>query len=191
MNSMIASVAKLVTNNLNPPPPAEDDDAEIARRLQQQFEEQFKQEQIDLEMARRLNRSHFDCAICMTQMSTDDVFIIDQCQHRMCRDCAQGMIQVAIDNNDFPLRCPTCKASATPTNRVITEISQMEALTVLTPDYVDKMLRAQLTLAAMRHKYSTCPQPDCKGIAELVDGLQFRCPLCNVSTCTSCKVTFL
>ncbi|KAJ3043654.1 E3 ubiquitin-protein ligase rnf14 [Rhizophlyctis rosea] len=55
--------------------------------------------------------STFHCPICLNDTTPiGNVFHIDTCSHRLCRDCAKDVITQDVKNGKWPLACPICLA---------------------------------------------------------------------------------
>ena len=83
----------------------------------------------------------FECPICQMEMPIENVFVIGECEHQFCRECAQHSIKADLSYNRVIPRCPTCLASA---NKKITEIAQNSVELVL--EEKDLRLYHSLTL---------------------------------------------
>lgn len=55
-----------------------------------------------------LRNSKFECCICQDEISRDDIFVIGQCDHEMCRHCARETFKMSIRERKLPPPCPKC-----------------------------------------------------------------------------------
>eukprot|EP01061_Rhynchopus_euleeides_P003306 TRINITY_DN12585_c0_g1_i4.p1 TRINITY_DN12585_c0_g1~~TRINITY_DN12585_c0_g1_i4.p1 ORF type:complete len:526 (+),score=147.98 TRINITY_DN12585_c0_g1_i4:888-2465(+) len=65
-----------------------------------------------VQAALRSIRTTEDYVSCSLQMCATDepaVWCLQKCGHSMCKGCAVGLIENAINNHDFPLQCPKCR----------------------------------------------------------------------------------
>ena len=71
--------------------------------------------QIQLELDeedRRFREEHwqdtFDCGICLETCPKDDITCLESCTHVFCRNCMRNHIRSKLQEQRFPIFCPTC-----------------------------------------------------------------------------------
>lgn len=156
------------------------------QHLQEDEERRKEEEDQNFLYAKQLALdSVFSCGICMTEeRSEEDVFLIAECQHKMCRECARSYIKNAIAENQLPLKCPSCTAEKKiNASHKEGEITQADATSVLSEEESQKLHKASLSLFIDKQgngNYIHCNKPDCDGLVEMVGGhCRFECPICG------------
>jgi hypothetical protein len=81
-----------------------------AMHLQREFEEEDRALSTQRTELIKSGQGWFECGICMDEMRTDSIAIIDSCGHTFCRECLRGHVTVRLDEHRFPILCPTCTA---------------------------------------------------------------------------------
>lgn len=101
---------------------AASDDAQLAAMLQREEEERIRVEQLQNEMAakaleeedrKRIEAEYakqtYDCLICMTECALDEMYTLETCDHRFCRDCIATGTRIKITEGEIDpaqMRCP-------------------------------------------------------------------------------------
>jgi Ring finger domain len=81
-----------------------------AMHLQREFDEEDRALSTQCTELVKSGQGWFECGICMDEMSTDSIAIIDSCGHTFCRECLRGHVTVRLYEHRFPILCPTCTA---------------------------------------------------------------------------------
>jgi hypothetical protein len=166
---------------------------EADERLALELSEQWAQEQErcdeDARIAAGLAQEIFECSICMEDRSEEDVFLVDRCEHKLCRFCMAQHVLSEVTAARVPARCPICMIDS-PDD--VKELSEAAAMTVLEPDQTTLYQKISLQNAVEQNKHMHhCNEPNCNGVVELVDDFKrFSCPIpeCGVERCISCNV---
>ena len=156
-------------------------------RLVLELQREEEQEAADARMAASLVQQTFECPICLEERPNEDVFIVERCDHEVCRFCMAHHILSEVTTRNVPTRCAVC-ISMTPDD--ITELNEMEAKSLLTDEQIERYDHTSLRNAVDRTTaLHTCNEPDCHGVAELDgDYVRFQCPVCTVERCVHCNV---
>ncbi|CAE6412204.1 unnamed protein product [Rhizoctonia solani] len=85
---------------------------ELAFRLQREFDHETTQFSMGESLAKSMERSKFDCGICMEEYTDEAIARIDACGHSSCRDCMRSNIQSKIEERRYPIPCPFCVAGS-------------------------------------------------------------------------------
>jgi len=125
-----------------------------------------------------------DCPVCLSAIERNSVFVLESCSHVFCRDCAVGLVENAIRNNELPIRCcaEDCHESV-----VIQDLRNLLGgrLTRL----YDTAIR--VFLLANGDTYSCCITTDCKMIYRRSEpdsnSNDSMCSECGISLCTACN----
>jgi len=155
-----------------------------SERVEARETEAFIKQLLETEKREReaaLERKTYECAICCTDYKVDQIYIVDICSHKFCRDCLQQYLQVKIGEGTGGVKRIRCPSPSCPTELTPDEIKQL----VSSEDYA-KYERFNLeavleTIPDLRW----CPKPNCKN-AMIGDP---RRPM-MVCTNPSCKFTF-
>jgi len=188
---------------------------EHLQRLQQEEVERKKRSDDDHKLAKELQEQwkSFECSICMEDKSLDDVFYTDECDHQFCRKwyvidlihsnafhsqqlprlydtelfaSISDYVNSRILHLEFPIPCPGCTyANEKEPAEIGQDLVQIVVDAKDYQNYLDKTLQKH----AMTEGLFTCPQPNCKGLAEIVaPNRQFMCPVCHFTFCTVCLI---
>ena len=91
---------------------------EEAQQLAQQQAEAERLEREEAEVAARLaedrrlaeeaqRAGQFSCPICLDdEVPMEDVFHLDACEHKVCRNCAHRLVSAKLADRQLPLTCP-------------------------------------------------------------------------------------
>ncbi|GMH44954.1 hypothetical protein BSKO_12911 [Bryopsis sp. KO-2023] len=149
------------------------------------------------------NDSTFNCPICLVEVEIENVFLVDSCEHRMCRDCVRQMILKALRSGTVPVSCPSCQSEPCPKCPEKTSapgaslqkkrctLSQGDVETVLTEEEFLRFLSATLNASVNNSGGSLvrCPDGECSGVLEIPDDrVNFLCPVCVRLWCRNCEV---
>jgi hypothetical protein len=145
----------------------EETSAQIAKELQAKEEE--------------LKDAH--CEICMDDFNPMDKFIMGECGHYFCRDCALEYFKTSL--NEFPIKCPHCGEA----------VSDDALELILPPDMFKKYEKFRFERALQSDKdFCRCLTPDCEnGVIIARDaGLpdkawQWKCDVCTKKYCLKCN----
>lgn len=164
-------------------------------RLAKNFEELAKVSRRELFETTKMNNNNntgnkncFECAICFEEQEMENAFLINDCGHQVCLDCARAIVKHDVVGNQRLPRCPLCLAK---------DLKE----TMIQPYGVESLIQGQLlksyhdlyTGIKMAHLNTySCPTPDCpnKSIAQTLmdcEGDRFVCSVCNMSSCIKCK----
>jgi hypothetical protein len=55
-----------------------------------------------------VQRSTFNCGVCLETHAVDDITRVDPCGHTFCRECIRSYISSKLKERHFPIFCPTC-----------------------------------------------------------------------------------
>jgi len=125
------------------------------------------------------------CPICFMDYPVENIYILDGCFHRFCKECIAGWIITKIDDGEVKIiTCPDNKCSQEVTYN---EIKQIVTDKVVFAKYEKFTLEKALEgIADLRW----CPRPGC-GNAMIggADTLMIRCsnPACQFCFCFQCK----
>ncbi|RUS29458.1 hypothetical protein BC938DRAFT_480642, partial [Jimgerdemannia flammicorona] len=138
-------------------------DADIARRLQEEFELEESRIRADRTHAESLHQSILECPICSSEYPVDSTFHIDECGHDICRTCATQYVQTAIETRTFPCLCPCCIAADDAENPS-SVISQNMVLSVLKEEGQRRWLEIERERAITSDPtviFTNCRNPEC------------------------------
>ena len=133
-----------------------------------------------------LEQETFECPVCLDDFPVDFAFRNSKCDECvLCRECARNHVLEEVAQSHIPARCAVCLG-----NGEATELSEVELLSLLTGEEQTMYHHRSRQLAVASAKDMVgCTQPDCNGVAEMVDGYKrFHCPACEHEHCTSCGV---
>jgi len=130
-------------------------------------------------MAKKLSEEIFTCDICYEEQSYENQFIVDKCDHKLCRQCASLHIDAQMEKNAIPIMCPYLKCH--------TEIPEYLIQSVISNEKFTLYFKKGKNLAILTHNYKTCPQQDCEGVVDCEENI-FCCPICQYNFCMECKV---
>jgi len=142
----------------------------------------------------------FECSICMTESAKEDLFLVSECQHELCRTCVVPYIDNALKENKLPIRCPKCLADPAKKNKRIAEFSHSDLDAIIPPDVARKLHDQELNMwIAGNPLVQRCPKADCKGWFELASAVEHKdtdphctCPIdtCKHEWCARCNVAW-
>jgi len=55
-----------------------------------------------------VQRSTFNCGVCLETYAVEDITRVDSCAHAFCRECIRSHISSKLKERHFPIFCPTC-----------------------------------------------------------------------------------
>lgn len=152
-------------------------DEECARRLQEEF---------DREVADKVERTRFQCKLCL-EMGTYDHSVELDCCHRFCSECFNSLLEVKIKEKNVKeeeLCCPMpgCACAVT--------VLQIEGSTKGTPLW-DRFLASRQELwRPDADRLCCCPSSDCAyQFLAAPDMAEVRCPQCRKAFCAQCGCT--
>lgn len=130
------------------------------------------------------SKNSFSCRVCNQEIGMENVFLIDECQHKICRDCARTSIKNDVINHKQLPQCPICLTQKV--NKVCM-ISQFGVELVLEGKDLEKY--HQLCVNKVVNSYS-CPTPRCTNIVHVDETVSyFKCGACKLSSCVKCNAT--
>merc|ERR1712091_379381 len=115
----------------------------------------------------------------MEEKPQEDVFIVDGCEHELCRICMSHHVESEVTQRHLPARCPCCPMEG----EGKTELSENQAKLVLRPQMIASYDRISLAMGTVT--CCRCNEPDCVGVVELVNHTHFICPIptCRKERC--------
>ena len=121
-----------------------------------------------------------DCPVCLCPVEKEGAYIMELCGHVYCKECVHGLVQSAINDTQFPIKCvqETC-----------TEVFCIDDLQHIVETCFQSLLTASLDsfVSDKRNDYHYCNTPDCPSIYRVTaDGTQFICSICDQTCCTRC-----
>lgn len=69
-----------------------------------------RQLQIEEERQSELLRNIIKCPICMDLYSFEVMLHVEPCGHAVCREDMLGHVSAALDQRQWPIVCPVCRA---------------------------------------------------------------------------------
>jgi hypothetical protein len=83
----------------------------LARELQRLYDEEDRQ----LGAERSALKKHaqvesFDCGICFENLHRENIAQFASCKHRYCRSCLREHVSSTLEQRQYPIICPECKA---------------------------------------------------------------------------------
>eukprot|EP01132_Coremiostelium_polycephalum_P001429 gene1429-1803_t len=143
------------------------------------FKEFMKNEQNQLEEEHR-NRLH-ECSICYSELTIGDFYIMDECEHRFCRDCLVYHYKTQVGAMFPNIKCPhtTCK-------KIVTYEEVKHILDGEWFEKYDNLLLKNSLESDKRVRY--CPFVDC-GVPMVNNKTDdhCQCPKCSYSFCFKCR----
>ncbi|MEW5313498.1 MAG: hypothetical protein WDW38_005062 [Sanguina aurantia] len=130
------------------------------------------------------------CGICLEDITAEDVYCIESCQHRFCRPCLSTYTRGLISEHRFPLQCPHPGCSHSISTTQVSELlgNQQD---------VDTLQRLEVESCIPDSSKFYCPNPGCSMLL-IVDEQHpaqkqqqqqaSRCPVCQETVCVACKV---
>ncbi|XP_022192509.2 ranBP-type and C3HC4-type zinc finger-containing protein 1 isoform X1 [Nilaparvata lugens] len=130
-----------------------------------------------------VNKTPFDCTICLTPVDRGGGIVLKECLHLFCRDCLAQTIEY---NEDAVVRCPFRGENGEICNHNLLE---REIREIIPHDIYEKHLSRSLSLSESKIKNSFhCRAPDCCGWWVVEDEVTFiSCPVCTADNCIRCR----
>lgn len=135
------------------------------------------------EKQKELDQCTYECSICLDDLKIDQIYILEECFHRYCRQCLNDHCKTQIqDGNTRQITCPTVDC-----NHII---SYAEIQHVLSSEMLEKyetfLLKATLTDDP---DCVWCARPGCDMAMIAHGGIMMVCPLdsCGFAFCRSCQ----
>ena len=151
-------------------------DEEYAKMLEEEERFRFNKEQ-------ESNKQLKKCEICLEDFSllnSNNYFLTCNCTiHDKCFD---DYIKSQVEQNNLPIKCPSCGKEVHPNFIQDSLNSNQELLKKYFKFSMNKFLNEY------NNEYSSCPTPGCEYAFFFNQGeYHFRCPLCNKEYCLNCK----
>ena len=151
-------------------------DEEFAKMLEEEERIRFNKEQEN-------NKQLKKCEICLEDFSlldSNNYFLTCNCTiHDKCFD---DYIKSQVEQNNLPIKCPSCGKEVHPNFIQDSLNSNQELLKKYFKFSMNKFLNEY------NNEYSSCPTPGCEYAFFFNQGeYHFRCPLCNKEYCLNCK----
>ncbi|KAF2076028.1 hypothetical protein CYY_002688 [Polysphondylium violaceum] len=186
-NNVEQTINYILVNQLN-----ENNQQEQEQKQQQQHAEQDENEKLfkefmkneQAEIEKGYQKQKHSCSICFDDLTIDQFYIVDECEHRFCIDCLRGHYEAQIRSRFPDIKCPhiTCK-------KIITYEEVKHILSAEMFKRYDELLFENLVRNDKNCIY--CPNSDC-GIIMSVNqdhDLRIDCPNldCAFSFCIGCR----
>ncbi|KAG8874554.1 hypothetical protein FRB98_008354, partial [Tulasnella sp. 332] len=91
-------------------------DTQLAREMQRQFDEEADVLRTQHFSLLSLDQKRFDCKICLETLPEDVVAGLEGCEHLFCRQCLSEYVKTSLKDVKFPIVCPVCVSSSSPSN---------------------------------------------------------------------------
>uniref|UniRef100_A0A1Q3F4U2 Putative ubiquitin conjugating enzyme 7 n=1 Tax=Culex tarsalis TaxID=7177 RepID=A0A1Q3F4U2_CULTA len=127
------------------------------------------------------------CPICDEDVPINGGIVLRDCFHIFCEECLIGTIRAALEE-DVKVRCPALVDDDQ--QRCSTLIQEREIKSLLKTDEYEMFEQRCLEVAEGSFESSVhCLTLNCKGwvVLEGNNVASFRCPICTVENCVSCK----
>lgn len=130
------------------------------------------------------NAEPFLCPVCLTDIAIGAGVILRECLHTFCRECIVDTVKYS---EEAEVKCPyidekySCECV----------IQEREIRALMTKEAYDVHLAVSLKVAQHRMENAFhCRTPGCKGwcVFEDNDVNQFKCPICRITNCLTCRV---
>ena len=95
------------------PTPVPDDDLLVLAKLQQEFYDEDSRLRSEREALSSFQPSTFTCAVCTDEFSEEYVARVPICDHGFCRECLKKYAVSKLEEQRFPILCPSCIADNT------------------------------------------------------------------------------
>lgn len=127
-------------------------------------------------------KAEIKCIICLEDFSISDYMPITTCSDIFDRQCLNRYLTGAINDRNFPLKCPGCKV----------ELSQEDISNSVDIETYNKYNRFMLQNFVDTHSddFSCCPTPNCSYVFVAGGESYFQCALCFKEYCLKCKVEY-
>jgi hypothetical protein len=130
-----------------------------------------------------------DCSICFEEISSNDIYIMDECDHKFCRKCLIGYITSKIKSGETDsIRCPDTKCKR--------EMQLSELKQLVDHELLEKYDEFSLKKALSQMKNVLyCPNESCHN-AMIVDDTSVEDYIlcsnesCKMKICIHCKVPY-
>lgn len=106
VSAVMSSGSSRPHHNANPSREQQQSDYELALYLQN-LDSTDSDRQLALDIALSLPDT-FKCGICLEDVVDEDLALLEQCQHKFCRECLRNYVVSQIRDRRFPIVCPTC-----------------------------------------------------------------------------------
>jgi hypothetical protein len=161
----------------------------ILRQREQMLNTLSAEKRNQWQRLREVEEKTYECEICMSDVTLRDLFTIDRCFHRFCRDCVRGHIEAQIETQSFVdsgaevgIICPgnACEN--------ILGMHEVKAcVDAGTFDRYDILLRDNAVMKVRDLRW--CTTPDCKNVLVISkDSPMLVCYACCGSWCADCDV---
>lgn len=130
------------------------------------------------------NAESFECPVCLTEVAVGAGVVLRECIHTFCRECIVNTVKYS---EEAEVKCPyiddkySCDCV----------IQEREIRALMTKEAYDEHLSVSLKIAQHRMENAFhCRTPGCKGwcVFEDNDVNQFKCPICRITNCLTCRV---
>lgn len=129
------------------------------------------------------NSCTIECPVCMVEYKPKEGVVLRDCLHTFCREC---LINTVRYSDEAEVKCPfsdnqySCDSF----------IQEREIRALVTKEEYDNHLAISLKVAEHRIENAFhCKTPSCRGWCIFEDNVnQFKCPICKITNCLTCRV---
>lgn len=127
-----------------------------------------------------------NCGICLDETPIEDIYIMDECEHKFCKSCLCDYIKIKIKNGETDgILCPvlTCRR----------EIQIREMTHLVSKEDMKKYEEFSLKKALSQMPNITyCPNILCNDAIQVIgnENHVMKCPSCKIIFCINCKVEY-
>lgn len=157
-------------------------ECERQAKLQEKMTMEFLMEEAK-EKQKELDQKTYQCDICFDESKIDQIYILEECFHRYCRECLSDHCKTHIlDGNTRKITCPTADCKHIISYAEIKHVVDGEML----EKYETFLLRAALTDDP---DCVWCARPGCDMAMIANGGIMMVCPsdACGFAFCRSCQ----
>lgn len=129
------------------------------------------------------NQVKFECPICMQPVEICGGIVLKNCLHEYCKECLARHIETT---EDLVVPCPFVAEDGARCEGFLQDREMRSLITdeVYGAHLARSISQAEAVIANSFH----CKAPDCVGWAEIDEQVtQFRCPVCNKTSCVKCN----
>jgi len=123
----------------------------------------------------------YTCPICDEQYTAKDLYILDQCECKVCWNCVFASITAKLEEGITDIHYP-CEHDH------VFSYSELTICLTSNPTIKERFEKLLLQNGLGKIKgLEHCPRPDCEGYIIVEQGSYCACPICNYEFCTKCK----
>ncbi|KAF7309964.1 RING-type domain-containing protein [Mycena indigotica] len=163
-------------------------DVEKLREKQRQYEAEYARLNAERVTLQAMQQKLFRCPLCFEDLPEDDVALVSNCTHQLCRPCMKNYVTSRLADKIYPIFCPVCLAESTTSSpgMITDELAQILGLTDVEYHVLQELQIASLSILIHCRKCKEGVFVD-RGEHDAAEIIGCPLPRCNFVWCKACQ----